>query len=54
MKSFVKVTAPATIANFGPGFDTFGLALDQPRDAIELSLDVYETQIETVPMPVMV
>lgn len=49
MKSFVKVSAPATVANFGPGFDTFGLALDQPRDIIELSLDVYETQIETVP-----
>ncbi len=49
MRSFVKVSAPATIANFGPGFDTFGLALDQPRDIIELSLDVYETQIETVP-----
>lgn len=49
MKSFVKVSAPATIANFGPGFDTFGLALDQPRDVVELSLDVYETQIETVP-----
>ncbi len=49
MKSFVKVTAPATVANFGPGFDTFGLALEQPRDTIELSLDVYETQIETVP-----
>lgn len=49
MKSFVRVSAPATIANLGPGFDTFGLALDQPRDVVELSLDVYETQIETVP-----
>lgn len=49
MKSFVKVSAPATIANFGPGFDTFGLALEEPRDVIELSMDVYETVIETVP-----
>lgn len=49
MKSFVRVAAPATIANLGPGFDVFGLALETPRDIVELSLDVYETQIETVP-----
>lgn len=30
------VTAPATIANFGPGFDSFGLCLDSPRDTISL------------------
>ncbi len=28
------VTSPATIANFGPGFDSFGLCLDRPRDRI--------------------
>ena len=49
MKSSVKVSAPSTIANFGPGFDTFGLALEGPRDIIELTMDVYETEIETVP-----
>lgn len=49
MKSYVRVSAPATIANFGPGFDTFGLALESPRDIVELRLDVYETEVETVP-----
>ncbi len=49
MKSYVKVSAPTTVANFGPGFDTFGLALREPRDIIELTMDVYETEIETVP-----
>ncbi|MEM3851623.1 MAG: homoserine kinase [Methanomassiliicoccales archaeon] len=49
MRSFVRVGAPASIANFGPGFDTFGLALKEPRDIVELSLDVYETEVETVP-----
>lgn len=28
------VSSPATIANFGPGFDSFGLCLDKPRDKI--------------------
>ena len=28
------VLAPATIANVGPGFDVFGLALDQPFDLV--------------------
>lgn len=32
--SKVVVSAPATIANFGPGFDSFGLCLDSPRDQI--------------------
>lgn len=30
----VVVKAPATIANFGPGYDTFGLCLDAPSDII--------------------
>jgi len=30
----VTVEANATIANFGPGFDTFGLCLDGPSDQI--------------------
>ncbi|MGC8937252.1 MAG: homoserine kinase, partial [Candidatus Methanomethylicaceae archaeon] len=31
----VRVTAPATIANLGPGYDVIGLALDEPRDFVE-------------------
>ncbi len=30
------VSSPATIANFGPGFDSFGLCLDRPRDVISV------------------
>lgn len=30
------VSSPATIANFGPGFDSFGLCLDSPRDTISI------------------
>ncbi|MCJ2533316.1 MAG: homoserine kinase [Candidatus Thermoplasmatota archaeon] len=30
------VTSPATIANFGPGFDSFGLCLDSPLDRISV------------------
>jgi len=35
MASRVKVSAPATIANLGPGFDVFGLALAEPVDIVE-------------------
>lgn len=35
----VKVRAPATIANLGPGYDLIGLALDGPRDLIEVALE---------------
>jgi homoserine kinase len=35
MKSrFVKVFAPATIANVGPGFDVLGIAIQQPGDIV--------------------
>lgn len=34
----VKASAPATIANLGPGFDVLGLALDGPRDIVTLEL----------------
>ncbi|MDD1770024.1 MAG: homoserine kinase [Methanomassiliicoccales archaeon] len=34
----VKVIAPATIANVGPGFDVFGLALQEPADVLEVSI----------------
>ena len=32
-----EVTSPATIANFGPGFDSFGLCLASPVDTITLA-----------------
>jgi len=34
--SFVKVFAPATVANVAAGFDVLGFALDNPGDIIEL------------------
>ena len=34
MYDHVTVSSPATIANFGPGFDSFGLCLDSPRDTV--------------------
>jgi len=33
--NWVKIAAPATTSNIGPGFDTFGLALSNPFDIIE-------------------
>jgi len=32
---WIKIAAPATTSNIGPGFDTFGLALKEPYDIIE-------------------
>ncbi|RLG61331.1 homoserine kinase, partial [Candidatus Geothermarchaeota archaeon] len=34
----IRVSAPATIANLGPGFDVLGVAIDKPRDIVELEL----------------
>src|ERR1039457_1326264 len=34
--TYSKVLAPATISNAGPGFDTFGFALDRLGDIIEV------------------
>jgi len=34
------VSSPASIANFGPGFDAFGLCLDSPRDRITIMRDL--------------
>ena len=31
-----EVVSPATIANFGPGFDSFGLCLDSPVDRVTI------------------
>ncbi len=32
----ITVKAPATIANFGPGFDVFGMCIDTPFDFVEV------------------
>lgn len=34
-EEWIKVAAPATTSNIGPGFDIFGLALKEPCDIIE-------------------
>lgn len=34
----ITLKAPATIANFGPGFDIFALALEEPYDIIRMRL----------------
>ena len=38
MTSRVRVFAPATVANLGPGFDVLGLALGEPGDLLEAEL----------------
>src|SRR5258706_13697748 len=38
MKPKVRVFAPATVANLGPGFDVLGLALQSPGDLLEAEL----------------
>lgn len=38
MEKSIKVFAPATVANVGPGFDVLGLALNDIGDELELSL----------------
>lgn len=35
----VRVSSPASIANFGPGFDTFGLCLEYPVDSISIKAE---------------
>ena len=42
----VVVTAPATTANIGPGFDVFGMALDHPRDTVTIAPMEKGIQIE--------
>uniref|UniRef100_A0A7C3F0I0 Homoserine kinase n=1 Tax=Candidatus Methanomethylicus mesodigestus TaxID=1867258 RepID=A0A7C3F0I0_9CREN len=36
MRDMIKVSAPATIANLGPGYDLMGMALDRPSDILEV------------------
>lgn len=45
----VTVSSPATIANFGPGFDSFGLCLDSPRDIIVIRrMDSGRREVRTI------
>jgi homoserine kinase len=37
MKSSVRIFAPATISNVGPGFDLMGFALEQPGDIMVIA-----------------
>ena len=49
MTTRVRVFAPATVSNLGPGFDVLGLALQQPGDLVEAELhDEPGVQIVTV------
>ena len=34
MDEWITIAAPATISNIGPGFDIFGMALQNPYDTI--------------------
>lgn len=38
MTTRLRVFAPATVANLGPGFDVLGLALSSPGDVLEVEL----------------
>jgi homoserine kinase len=38
MNGRIRVFAPATVANLGPGFDVLGLALSRPGDELEAEL----------------
>ena len=33
----IRIFAPATVANLGPGFDLLGLALERPGDTVEIT-----------------
>jgi homoserine kinase len=48
MASRVIVWAPATIANLGPGFDVFGLALSKPADVVEGSISRSGMRIKSI------
>lgn len=37
MSPSVVISVPASIANLGPGFDVFALALEEPRDVVRMS-----------------
>ncbi|MHC1605600.1 MAG: homoserine kinase [Candidatus Methanofastidiosia archaeon] len=47
-KTYAKIKSPATVANFGPGFDVFGVALEAPCDIIEVEICEDESSIEVI------
>jgi homoserine kinase len=44
--TWLTVSSPASSANVGPGFDSFGLALNQPRDHIEVQVKPGSGKVE--------
>jgi len=44
----VTIKAPATSANLGPGFDVFGIALEQPSDKVTLTAIKQGIKIQTI------
>ncbi|MEM7245063.1 MAG: homoserine kinase [Acidobacteriota bacterium] len=44
----LSVVAPATVANVGPGFDVFGLALEGPCDRLEAWREGQEVVLESI------
>lgn len=49
MDNSVKVFAPATVANVGPGYDVLGLALENIGDTLEMSFT--HSKVITIQMP---
>jgi homoserine kinase len=47
VSSAVRVAAPATSANLGPGFDSFGLALEL-RDVVEAQVSAGSLRVEVI------
>lgn len=47
MDNWVRVYAPATVANFGPGFDVLGCALEKPGDIVQVCINS-ERKVEIV------
>ena len=55
----IRLSAPATIANVGPGYDIFAMALENPQDEFEISLNdsgkitiEIENNVENIPLDV--
>ncbi|CAB49949.1 homoserine kinase [Pyrococcus abyssi] len=47
-----RIYAPATIANFGPGFDVFGMAIEEPGDEVIVKeSDSFEIEVEGYDVP---
>ncbi|MCL2296244.1 MAG: homoserine kinase [Methanomassiliicoccaceae archaeon] len=50
-EEWVRIAAPATTSNIGPGFDTFGLAMSEPCDIIEGRKTDSDTRIVEITGP---